>query len=154
MVASCTADYSARLKALAPHPLPRIGTSGPRQYSLDLNQLTRLARVIGKARSEGNSLAPLTPFRLAVLSNSTVDLIVPTLVASAARHGVALEVYVPPYGQVAQEALIPDSRSTVGNPTPSCSRSTIAPCRSNSRSATRRIRRNRAGRHRLPAGAS
>jgi FkbH-like protein len=105
------ADYSARLKALAAASAP-LGSElqALAQYSLDLNQLTRLARVIGKARSEGNSLAPLTPFRLAVLSNSTVDLIVPTLVASAARHGVALEVYVPPYGQVAQEALIPDSQ--------------------------------------------
>ena len=105
------ADYSARLKALAAASAP-LGRElqALAQYSLDLNQLTRLARVIGKARSEGNSLAPLTPFRLAVLSNSTVDLVVPTLVASAARHGVALEVYVPPYGQVAQEALIPDSQ--------------------------------------------
>jgi FkbH-like protein len=105
------ADYSARLKALAAASAP-LGRElqALAQYSLDLNQLTRLARVIGKARSEGNSLAPLTPFRLAVLSNSTVDLIVPTLVASAARHGVALEVYVPPYGQVAQEALIPNSQ--------------------------------------------
>jgi FkbH-like protein len=105
------ADYSARLKALAAASAP-LGRElqALAQYSLDLNQLTRLARAIGKARSEGNSLAPLTPFRLAVLSNSTVDLIVPTLVASAARHGVALEVYVPPYGQVAQEALIPDSQ--------------------------------------------
>jgi len=105
------ADYSVRLKALAVASAP-LGRElqALAQYSLDLNQLTRLARAIGKARSEGNSLAPLTPFRLAVLSNSTVDLIVPTLVASAARHGVALEVYVPPYGQVAQEALIPDSQ--------------------------------------------
>ena len=105
------ADYSARLKALAAASAP-LGRElqALAQYSLDLNQLTRLARVIGKARSEGNSLAPLTPFRLAVLSNSTVDLVAPTLVASAARHGVALEVYVPPYGQVAQEALIPDSQ--------------------------------------------
>ena len=105
------ADYSARLKALAA-PSASLGRElqALAQYSLDLNQLTRLARVIAKARSQGNSLAPLTPFRLAVLSNSTVDLIVPTLVASAARHGVALEVYVPPYGQVAQEALIPDSQ--------------------------------------------
>ena len=105
------ADYSARLRALATASAP-LGRElqALAQYSLDLSQLTRLARVIGKARSEGNSLAPLTPFRLAVLSNSTVDLVVPTLVASAARHGVALEVCVPPYGQVAQEALIPDSQ--------------------------------------------
>ncbi len=52
----------------------------------------------------------LAPFRLAVLSNSTIDLIVPALVASAARHGIALEVIQPSYDQVAQEALTPDSK--------------------------------------------
>jgi hypothetical protein len=59
---------------------------------MDLNQLTKLAKVIDKARSSAHGLDPLTPFRLAVLSNSTIDLIVPALVASAARHGIALEV--------------------------------------------------------------
>ncbi|MCU1250745.1 MAG: HAD-superfamily phosphatase subfamily [Edaphobacter sp.] len=85
-------------------------------HALDLNQLTKLAKVIGKARSEGASLDPLTPFRLAVLSNSTIDLIVPALVASAARHGVALEVIRPSYDQVAQEALTPDSRMNSSKP--------------------------------------
>ena len=85
-------------------------------YSLDLNQLTKLARTIGKARSEGAPLEPLVPFRLAVLSNSTVDMIVPALVASSARHGVALEVVQPSYDQVAQEALTPDSKINSSKP--------------------------------------
>ena len=58
----------------------------------------------------------LSPFRLAVLSNSTIDLIVPALVASAARHGIALEVIQPSYDQVAQEALTPDSRVNSSKP--------------------------------------
>ena len=78
-------------------------------HGLDLNQLTKLAKVIAKARSDGKSLDPLVPFRLAVLSNSTIDLTVPALVASAARHGIALEVVQPSYDQVAQEALTPGS---------------------------------------------
>ena len=56
------------------------------------------------------------PFRLAVLSNSTIDLIVPALVASAARHGVALEVIQPSYDQVAQEALTPESKVNSSKP--------------------------------------
>jgi predicted enzyme involved in methoxymalonyl-ACP biosynthesis len=56
------------------------------------------------------------PFRLAVLSNSTIDLIVPALVASAARHGIALEVIQPSYDQVAQEALTPDSKVNSSKP--------------------------------------
>src|SRR5215470_7144866 len=80
-------------------------------HALDVNQLTKLANIISKARAQGRSLDPLVPFRLAVLSNSTIDLIVPALVASAARHGVSLEVIQPSYDQVAQEALAPDSKT-------------------------------------------
>jgi FkbH-like protein len=78
-------------------------------FALNLNQSTSLAKVIAKARSEGSSLQPLMPFRLAVLSNSTVDMIAPALVASAARYGISLEIVLPSYDQVAQEALTPDS---------------------------------------------
>jgi hypothetical protein len=38
---------------------------------------------------------------------STIDLVVPALVASAARRGIVLEVIQPSYDQVAQEALTP-----------------------------------------------
>ena len=85
-------------------------------FALDLNQLTKVAKVIDKARTDGRSLNPLIPFRLAVLSNSTIDMIVPALVASAARHGIALEVIQPAYDQVAQEALTPDSRVNSSKP--------------------------------------
>jgi FkbH-like protein len=85
-------------------------------YALDLNQLTKLAKAIARARSAGNSLGPLVPFRLALLSNSTTDFIVPALIASAARHGIALEVIEPSYDQVAQEALTPDSKVNSSKP--------------------------------------
>src|ERR1035441_9599634 len=96
-------DFPDRLQALALH-------------ALDLNRLTKLAKAIGKARSYGRSLDPLTPFRLAVLSNSTIDLVVPALVASAARRGIALEIIQPSYDQVAQEALTPDSKVNSSKP--------------------------------------
>jgi len=78
-------------------------------YALDENQLNRIAKVFAKARENGCSPAPLVPFRLGVLSNSTTDFIVPALIATAARHGVALECIGSDYGQVVQEALSPDS---------------------------------------------
>src|SRR5450755_3932030 len=59
--------------------------------ALDDNQLVRLSKVIGRARAGGHSLAPLTPYRLGLISNSTSDFIAPALVATAARHGIALE---------------------------------------------------------------
>jgi FkbH-like protein len=110
-------EFSERLKALGKStgPLGRE-LQALALHALDLNQLTKLAKLIGNVRTEGKSLAPLTPFRLAVLSNSTVDLIVPALVASAARHGIALEVIQPSYDQVAQEALTPDSKVNSSKP--------------------------------------
>jgi FkbH-like protein len=109
--------FSERLKHLANQagPLGRELQLLASQ-ALDLNQLTKLAKAIGKARAEGKSLDPLVPFKLAILSNSTVDLIVPALAASAARHGIALEVIQPSYDQTAQEALTPDSRVNSSKP--------------------------------------
>jgi FkbH-like protein len=86
------------------------------QCGLNLNQLTKLAKAIARANTDGKSLDPLVPFRLAILSNSTVDLVVPALVASTARRGIALEVIQPSYDQVAQEALTPDSKVNSSRP--------------------------------------
>jgi FkbH-like protein len=86
------------------------------QHGLDLNQLTRVANAIARAKADGRSLDPLVPFRLAVLSNSTIDLVVPALVASGARRGIALEIIQPSYDQVAQEALTPDSKVNAAKP--------------------------------------
>ncbi len=78
-------------------------------YCLDSNQLDHLAKIIEHARQTGRTLQPLIPFRLGLLSNSTVDFLVPALTATAARHGVALEVVSCGYDQAVQEALSPDS---------------------------------------------
>jgi len=78
--------------------------------ALDQNQLTRLSTAIEKLRAKGADLRPLAPFRLGLLSNSTTDFIVPALVATAARHGISLEVITGGYDQVLQDALTPDSR--------------------------------------------
>ncbi|MGA2848366.1 MAG: HAD-IIIC family phosphatase [Terracidiphilus sp.] len=110
-------DFSDSVKALDKSPGP-LGSElrALAQYGLNLNQLTKLAKAIAKAKTDGKSLDPLVPFRLAVLSNSTVDLMVPALVASAARRGIALEVIQPAYDQVAQEALTPDSKVNSSKP--------------------------------------
>lgn len=110
-------DFSAQLKTLAGEDSPSgRELQALALHALDLNQLTKLAKIITKARSAGKPLDPLIPFRLAILGNSTLDLIVPALVASAARHGIALEVILPSYDQVAQEALTPDSKVNSAKP--------------------------------------
>ena len=110
-------DFSTRLKAAASSG-ESLGSEirSLASFALDLNQLMKLAKVIGKACSEGTSLHPLVPFRLALLSNSTIDMIVPTLIASAARHGIVLEIIQPSYDQVAQEVLTPDSKVNSSKP--------------------------------------
>jgi FkbH-like protein len=103
-------DYSERLKSLGmTDGLRGTDIQALAVHALDLNQLTKLAKVIERARRSGAGLEPLVPFKLAILSNSTTDLIGPALIASAARHGVDLEVVRPPYDQVAQEALSAES---------------------------------------------
>jgi FkbH-like protein len=75
-------------------------------HRLDQNGLARLAATIKKAQG---SLAPLTPFKLGLIGNATTAALVPALIATAARHGIALEVIDSEYGQMAQQALSPDS---------------------------------------------
>jgi len=110
-------EFSDRLKALG-NSTGSVGREiqSLASFGLNLNQLTKLAKAIGKSQSQGKSLDPLVPFRLAVLSNSTIDMIVPALVASAARRGIALELIQPSYDQVAQEALTPDSKVNSSKP--------------------------------------
>jgi FkbH-like protein len=103
-------DFTTRCKSLleaksdAGRTLRSLATS-----ALDQNQLSRLATTIEKLRAANVHLNPLTPFRLGLLSNSTTDFIAPALIATAARHGVALEVITGGYDQILQDALTPDS---------------------------------------------
>ena len=89
-------DLGTRIRALANH-------------GLDAEDANKLAKVIDRARSEGHSLAPLTPFRLGIVSNATARLLPPVLTATAARHGIALECIEVDFGQTVQAALDPES---------------------------------------------
>ena len=77
--------------------------------ALDANQLERLADLIKSLRAAARDLRPLTPFRLGLIGNGTLDFIEPALIATAARHGIALECVRTAYGQVVQEVLDPNS---------------------------------------------
>ena len=111
------AQFGADLKKLSGtddsvgKDLQRLAT-----HALDLNGLMKLAKNAVRLRAERGSLAPLVPFRLAVLSNGTLDFIAPALVGSALRYGIDLEVIQPLYDQVAQEALNPESRVNRSKP--------------------------------------
>lgn len=102
-VAKNAADLGKIIRLLATH-------------ALNEQQLSRLGRVIQSAQLSGLSLAPLIPFRLGLIGNGTLDLIVPVLVATAARHGFALECITAAYDQFLQEALQPDSALNKARP--------------------------------------
>ncbi|MFT3905870.1 MAG: HAD-IIIC family phosphatase [Steroidobacteraceae bacterium] len=95
-LAECSSGAGARAQWLANH-------------ALDDTQLNRLAKALGKLRQGGITLAPLLPFRLGILGNATIDLLLPALTASAARHGIALECVKADYAQTLQAALMADS---------------------------------------------
>ncbi|HWD25523.1 MAG TPA: HAD-IIIC family phosphatase [Rhizomicrobium sp.] len=72
---------------------------------LTSTQASQIGRKLAQLRGRGTDLAPLSPFKLAVLSNSTYDLILDALPAAAARHGIALSVTSAPYDQVQQQSF-------------------------------------------------
>jgi hypothetical protein len=103
-------DISAQCRAVAGLAEPGAVIRQLASYALDANELTRIAKAIGRARADERPLAPLVPFRLGLLGNGTLDLLVPALVATAARYGIALECTQADYGQTVQEALDVSSR--------------------------------------------
>ena len=110
-------DFAARCKEV-PTQSGTLGTAirALATHALNEHQLARLGRLIEVVRAGKRSLAPLTPFRLGLLGNGTLDLIVPVLVATAARHGIALECIVGDYDQFLQDALLPSSRVNQARP--------------------------------------
>jgi FkbH-like protein len=102
-------DFAVQCRSLGEASEPGRQAQFLASHALDENALSRLAKALRKARAAGQSLSPLQPFRLGILSNATSHLLVPALEASAARHGIALECIEADYDQVMQEALSPDS---------------------------------------------
>lgn len=105
-------DFRQRCRSLSEDP----NTSGREVYALsnarlDNNKLRVLGGVISGMIAKGRSLAPLSSFKLGILGTGTTDLLLPPLVASAARHGVALAAVAGHYESALQDAL--DSSSVI-----------------------------------------
>lgn len=109
------ADFKERLRNIQQCAATGRALQALATHALRATDLRRLANALDILIASGASLAPLTPFRLGVLGNGTLDLIVPALRASALRHGIALECVTAPYGLYAQEALDPGSQVNLAN---------------------------------------
>ena len=92
-----------------------IGLSALAQQALGLNQAMSLARAVKHLKALRPTRS-LTSFKLAIVSNGTLDFIVPFLEATALRYGLSLEVATAPFGQAMQAAL--DPASVINSPKP------------------------------------
>jgi FkbH-like protein len=98
---SAPEDFRAQCKSIASAEDVRFLAT----HALDLTQLGQLARAMERLPT----LDPLTPFRLAIMSSTTVDFLLPHLKVSGARHGLGMELFASPYGQVMQQVMDSDS---------------------------------------------
>jgi len=87
-------------------------------HALDDNGLYRIAKIFSKVkRSEPLEAARgFAPYRLGLLSNSTTKLIGPSLVGTALRYQIDLQVLEGGFNQVVQDALSPESAVAAGKP--------------------------------------
>jgi FkbH-like protein len=104
-------DFKAQCAALARAASQDRGVQAASlaTHALDARQARRLGRVLGGLREAGGSLAPLSQVRLVALSNANFDFIGDHLPAAAARHGIDLDLILPPFDQAMQQALDPYS---------------------------------------------
>ena len=75
------------------------------KYSLDEGQLKRLFNKFQSFRKKQKNILHLTKVRIGIISNSTTNLIVPSLVSTALRFGISLEVVEAEFNQIAREAF-------------------------------------------------
>ena len=87
------------------------------KMELTVNQSHRLYRTISKSEPIKLALsAGIGSFKLGIVSNGTIDLLLPSLVVSALRHGIYLEIVAAAFDQVIQEAIDPDSKINQSKP--------------------------------------
>ena len=97
-------DFRARLKSWPAEKNVGETLRFLATQALSLDQLSSLARQIGKARDAGVNFDQFTPYTLGIVSNATIDHIAPALLATGLRHGLLLNIVTAPYGQIMQAA--------------------------------------------------
>lgn len=104
------AGFNARCRALLDQPGDLgLAIQSLASCALDENQLIRLSKTIAGATAAGRSFAPLTPYRLGIVSNATSEFVVAAIMATAPRHGLSIECIPSGYNQAIQESLAPES---------------------------------------------
>ncbi len=105
------ADFNKRCSELEQHDDIVSEICALTDFSLTVNHCNRLNRQINKLPEKSLSQIKnnFTSLTLGIVSNATIDLMVPALVVTAFRHGVYLKIVTADFDQVAQEAFDPNS---------------------------------------------
>lgn len=106
------ADYNTRCSKISECPSIVDEALFLANCTLTINQANRLVRELGKLPDnlQTELLNKFTIFRLGIVSNATMDLFIPSMIVSALRRGIMLEVITADFGQIAQEALDSNSK--------------------------------------------
>jgi FkbH-like protein len=110
-------DFRARCRSLQSGQ-PDVGSTVQylAAHALDAPMSASLSKAIQRCLNGRDPLTPLTKLRLGILSATTSELLGDSLPAAAARHGVALELALSPFGQMVQQALDPESEINRAHP--------------------------------------
>lgn len=111
------ANFDARLRGLnVNHDDAGSTLQYLASHALDEAGLTKIARVLNKARAAGRALAPLTPVTLGVITNSTPDFLATAISGTSPRFGLNVECITGAYDQGLQESVDPGSRLNASRP--------------------------------------
>ncbi len=110
-------DFNERCGRLLNHASPVTEARLLANYALSINQSSRLYQALQKSDPEKRATLSrnLIPFKLGIVSNATMDLMLPSMVTAALRIGIDLEVIAADFGQAAQEAFDPSSKLNQSN---------------------------------------
>ncbi|HQU62005.1 MAG TPA: hypothetical protein PKY85_02570, partial [Nitrosomonas sp.] len=110
-------DFNERCARLLNHASPDAEAQLLANYALSINQSNRLYQTLQKFDPEKRAIFSrnLIPFKLGIVSNATMDLMIPAMITAALRYGIELEVIRADFGQVAQEAFDPASKLNQSN---------------------------------------
>jgi len=103
-------DFKARAKALANSASPDEAEARRlAAFSLDLNELDLLGKVVRKQKEFLAAKAGFTPIKLGIVASHTMDYLAAALPGTGLRHGLVMDVVLARYGQAAQQLLDPGS---------------------------------------------
>jgi FkbH-like protein len=110
------ANLRERIKALASAQDWGREVRAIANHGLDDAQLGRLANAIKARLAAQESVAPLTPLRIGLVGNGTLDILAAALAGTLARHRFAAEVVTTDYDQFLAEALNPQGKVNAAKP--------------------------------------